>query len=99
MWDEVKAVIASNQSFVISSHVNPDGDSIGSALGVYECLKALGKDAVVAMNDAIPATYTWLDPEGEILAPASEDETGRLAAADVVVIVDANGWDRLGRLR
>lgn len=99
MWDEVKAVIASNQSFVISSHVNPDGDSVGSALGVYECLKALGKDAVVAMNDAIPAAYTWLDPDGEILAPASEDESERLAAADVVVIVDANGWDRLGRLR
>ena len=99
MWDEVKAVIESNRSFVISSHVNPDGDSIGSALGVYECLKALGKDAVVAMNDAIPGAYTWLDPDGEILAPASDADIERLGDADVAVIVDANSWDRLGRLR
>ena len=99
MWDEIKAVIASNQSFVISSHVNPDGDSVGSALGVCECLKALGKDAVVAMNDAIPDAYTWLDPEGEILAPASEEDIERLADRDVAVIVDANGWNRLGRLQ
>jgi len=99
MWDEVKAVIESNQSFVISSHVNPDGDSVGSALGVYECLKALGKDAVVAMNDAIPDAYTWLDPDGDILAPASEADMERLGSMDVVVVVDANSWDRLGRLR
>ncbi len=99
MWDEVKAVIESNQSFVISSHVNPDGDSVGSALGVYECLKALGKDAVVAMNDAIPDAYTWLDPDGDILAPATDADVEGLGSTDVVVIVDANGWDRLGRLR
>ncbi len=99
MWDEIKAAIASNQSFVISSHVNPDGDSVGSALGVYECLKALGKDAVVVMNDAIPDAYTWLDPDGDILAPASEADIARLGDMNVAVIVDANGWDRLGRLR
>ena len=99
MWDEIKSVIESNQSFAISSHINPDGDSIGSSLGIYECLKAMGKDAVVAMNDAIPDAYTWLDPHGDILAPATEADIDRLSAMDVVVIVDANGWDRLGRLR
>ena len=99
MWDEIKAAIASNQSFVISSHVNPDGDSVGSALGVYECLKTLGKDAVVVMNDAIPDAYTWLDPDGDIIAPASEVDIARLGDMDVAIIVDANGWDRLGRLR
>ncbi len=99
MWDEVKAVIESNQSFVISSHVNPDGDSIGSALGVCECLKALGKDAVVAMSDAIPRAYTWLDADRDILAPATEADITRLGTIDVVIIVDANSWDRLGSLR
>ncbi len=99
MWDDIKTVIESNQTFVISSHVSPDGDSVGSALGVYECLKAMGKNAVVAMNDAIPDAYTWLDPDGDILAPATEADIERLGSVDVVVIVDANGWDRLGRLR
>ncbi len=99
MWDEVKAVIESNQSFVISSHVNPDGDSVGSALGIYEFLKALGKNVVVAMNDTIPDAYTWLDPDGDILAPATEADIERLGSVDVVVIVDANSWDRVGRLR
>ena len=99
MWNQIKTVIKSNHSFLISSHVNPDGDSIGSALGVYECLKAMGKNAVVAMNDAIPDSYTWLDPDENILAPAVEEDIKRIGSVDVIIIVDANSWDRLGMIK
>tara|TARA_B100000029_G_scaffold516813_1_gene634844 strand:- start:20382 stop:21353 length:972 start_codon:yes stop_codon:yes gene_type:complete len=99
MWDDIKNIIDSNHSFVISSHVNPDGDSVGSALALFECLKALGKDVVVAMSDSIPTAYRWLDPEEDILAPVKESDLELISSSDVIFIVDANAWNRLGGLK
>ena len=98
MWNQIETVIKSNQSFLISSHINPDGDSVGSALGIYECLKAMGKNAFVVMNDTIPDPYTWLDPDEDILAPAVEEDIKQLGPVDVIIIVDANSWGRLGQI-
>lgn len=96
MWSEVAQVIESNQRFVVTSHVNPDGDSIGSTLALCEFLRAHGKDAVVMMSDAIPMVYRWLDPDEAILAPARPEEVQHLLEADVIFILDVNSWERLG---
>lgn len=98
MWDEIKQVIDSHQSFAVTSHVNPDGDSIGSALALCEFLRSQGKEAVVAMSDATPLVYQWLDPDLDMLAPADEAGMERVASSDAVFIVDVNSWERLGRL-
>ena len=98
MWDDVKHVIDTSQSFAITSHVNPDGDSIGSALALCEFLKAQGKEAVVAMSDAVPMVYQWLDPDREMMAPVDEADLNQITAVDAVFIVDVNSWERLGQL-
>jgi phosphoesterase RecJ-like protein len=51
------ALIHERHSFVISSHTRPDGDAIGSSLGLMHMLHAMGKDAVVAFTDLIPDIY------------------------------------------
>ena len=96
MWTEIERVIESNQTFVVTSHVNPDGDSVGSALALCEFLKARGKEAVVMTSDAIPMVYQWLDPDGEMIAPATEDDFSTITSADAVFILDVNSWERLG---
>ena len=96
MWSEVAQVIESNQRFVVTSHVNPDGDSIGSALALCEFLRAHGKEAVVMMSDAIPMVYRWLDPDRDILAPVRAEEIHRIVEADAIFILDVNSWERLG---
>ncbi|SVD67141.1 uncharacterized protein METZ01_LOCUS419995, partial [marine metagenome] len=98
MWTEIERIIESNQTFVVTSHVNPDGDSIGSALALCEFLKTLGKEAVVMASDATPMVYQWLDPDGEMIAPATEDDYGTITSADAVFILDVNSWERLGSL-
>ncbi|MEE2710726.1 MAG: bifunctional oligoribonuclease/PAP phosphatase NrnA [Gemmatimonadota bacterium] len=98
MWTEIERVIESNQTFVVTSHVNPDGDSIGSALALCEFLKSLGKEAVVMTSDATPMVYQWLDPDGEMIAPATEDDFGTITSADAVFILDVNSWERLGSI-
>jgi phosphoesterase RecJ-like protein len=61
------ALIHQRHSFVISSHTRPDGDAIGSSLGLMHLLEAMGKDAVVAFTDLIPDIYHSLPGVDRIL--------------------------------
>jgi phosphoesterase RecJ-like protein len=61
------ALIHQRHSFVISSHTRPDGDAIGSSLGLMHLLQAMGKDAVVAFTDLIPDIYQSLPGVNRIL--------------------------------
>ena len=49
--------IRQGNRFLLTSHVNPDGDAIGSELGLARILRGLGKGAVVWNHDATPAVY------------------------------------------
>jgi phosphoesterase RecJ-like protein len=52
---EICAELKRHQRIVVTSHVRPDGDAIGSALALASALKAIGKDARAIMKDAVPA--------------------------------------------
>jgi len=53
-------LIRERQSFLITSHARPDGDAIGSAVGMMHLLDAMGKDVQVAFADPIPLIYGYL---------------------------------------
>ncbi len=60
MISQVVELIESKRSFAITSHIRPDGDSLGSSLGLYWLLQALEKDAEVIMRDPVPHSYQQL---------------------------------------
>lgn len=78
----------------ILSHVDPDGDAVGSALGLAWMLRARGKDVRVGLPGGVPALYAFLPGAGEVAA-ASGDMPGPF---DAVVCVDATSPSRLGEL-
>ena len=45
----------------ISTHINPDGDSIGSAFAMYHYLKNLGKDCRIINHSEVPLVYSFLN--------------------------------------
>lgn len=53
-------LLRERDSFVITSHARPDGDAIGSSLGLMHLLEALGKNVVVAFSEPIPDAYFCL---------------------------------------
>jgi phosphoesterase RecJ-like protein len=53
-------IIRDRHSFVISSHARPDGDAIGSSVGLMHILEAMGKNVVVAFKDPIPEQFQCL---------------------------------------
>jgi phosphoesterase RecJ-like protein len=60
MLSQVVELIEAKRRFAITSHIRPDGDSLGSSLGLYWLLRALDKDAEVIMRDPVPHAYQQL---------------------------------------
>lgn len=60
MLSQVVELIEARSRFAITSHIRPDGDSLGSSLGLYWLLRALNKDVEVIMRDPVPHAYQQL---------------------------------------
>ena len=65
--NEIVEAILKAEKIVITSHRSPDGDSIGSSLGLYNFIAALDKKAVVCHPDACPAFIEWAKNGVEII--------------------------------
>ena len=66
MLSQVVQLIEQKQRFMITSHVRPDGDGLGSGLALCWMLKALNKDADVVLRDRVPPAYEVL-PGSELV--------------------------------
>src|SRR6266567_7971622 len=66
MLSQVVELVESKRRFAITSHVRPDGDSLGSSLGLYWLLRALDKDVEVLMRDIVPHSYRQLPGAKEV---------------------------------
>jgi phosphoesterase RecJ-like protein len=84
--------LRANDRFLVVSHENPDGDSLGSLLATTLALRQLGKDAVMYLSgDApLPREYAFM-PFGELTRKVPEDVADR-----VLVAVDCAKADRIG---
>src|SRR6266550_8940902 len=60
MLSQVVELIEAKRKFAITSHRRPDGDSLGSSLGLYWLLRALDKEVEVIMRDPVPHAYQQL---------------------------------------
>src|ERR1043165_117348 len=66
MLSQVVELIEAKRRFAITSHIRPDGDSLGSSLGLYWLLRALDKDVEVIMRDPVPHAYQQLPGAGDV---------------------------------
>jgi len=90
--EQAMALIKSSQRIALLAHESPDGDCIGSALGMAHILRQLGKDCVPACADAAPQNLSFL-PGIEMLQQSLSDEF-----FDLVIALDAGELRRFGRL-
>ncbi|HYT27218.1 MAG TPA: bifunctional oligoribonuclease/PAP phosphatase NrnA [Actinomycetota bacterium] len=94
-WQAAVAAIDGAGQTVISCHLNPDGDALGSALAMQRALERAGRPAVTSFSEpfVVPPQYRFL-PGLDRLTPPS-----RLPAdPDLLVCFDAGSLDRLGSL-
>lgn len=89
---ELKRLIAGAEKIVLTCHVRPDGDAIGSTLGLWHLLRALGKEVTVVVPDKAPAVLSFLPGFKDIAvytvhAAYCEKTVGE---ADLIICCDFN---------
>ena len=89
--EDLLRVVRENQIFLVASHVNPEGDAIGSALALAEGLERMGKEVTIFFDDRVPYLYSFM-PHVERV---THDVTGRVF--DVTIAVDCGELERLGK--
>jgi len=94
----IKEKIEKFDKIVVTAHQSPDGDAVGSSLALVHYLKAIGKDAVVILPDAIPPFIGWLDGVADILYFEKDAAlcTQKMNEADGLFILDYNDLKRVG---
>ena len=58
--------IHSSKNFLVTSHINPDGDNVGSSVAMTKFLKNIGKNAIHGLNDQIPDNLNFLMQDHKI---------------------------------
>jgi phosphoesterase RecJ-like protein len=94
-WTPFKKLVREAQSFVITSHMRPDCDAIGSEIALALALRSLGKTARIVNGDAVPPHIAFIDPQHDVLV-LGRDVSADDVKADVHVVVDTSAWSQLG---
>ena len=89
--DTIRQQLAAAQSFVIVGHIRPDGDAVGSMLGLAHALRANGKNVVCVLQDGVPEKYAFLPGAADVL-------TSMPAQYDYLIVVDSSDDKRVGEV-
>jgi len=93
--DFIKSRIGSNSSFIITTHQNPDGDAIGSSLGLHYFLKLIGKESRIINCNSTPNYLKYLDINNEIEVYDKSKHYELFQKCDVIIVLDLNNLKRL----
>jgi bifunctional oligoribonuclease and PAP phosphatase NrnA len=93
--EKTRDVVLQHQRFLITTHINPDGDGIGSELALARFLQDMGKEVTVVNSTPTPRRYRFLDNSSAIRV---YEDHGQLPDADAVFILDISRWERLGNM-
>lgn len=98
--DDIKrleAIISESNFFVLTCHAGPDGDALGSTLGMAHYLRELGKEAMVVVPDAFPDFLAWMPGAQEIVRFDKHRDKAELllAMADTIFVMDYNALSRV----
>ena len=94
-FNKLQDLINSNRTFLITTHVNPDADAIGSEIAFSRILKELGKESKVINHSATPYNLLFLDIDRAIQKYNPEIHNDYIKSCDVLVALDFNKADRM----
>lgn len=97
-WKPFVELVAESNSFVLTSHLRPDCDALGSELGLALALESLGKQVRIINGDGVPPHIAFMDPQ-HIVEVLGEDVTvDMFPTPDVHIVLDTSAWQQLGEM-
>jgi phosphoesterase RecJ-like protein len=97
-WASLLEVLRGCGRVVLTSHVRPDCDALGSELGMLGILEAIGKDVRIVNAQSTPAGLKWIDPANRIESLQDGVKKEDLADRDLFLVLDTSAWAQLGAM-
>ena len=91
-WSPFVELVRRHERFLLTTHVRPDGDGLGSMLALADTLAAMGKHAELTVGSKMPPRYHFLDPDGLV----KQFNPDAPPPAEVAVVMDTGTWNQLG---
>ncbi len=95
-WNAFGAVIKAASNIILTSHIRPDCDALGSELGMAGLLRQLGKKVRIVNGQETPPNLAFIDPAQEIMCIGKDIAAADLMDADLWMILDTSAWAQLG---
>jgi len=98
--ENIKKIFSGCKNVVICTHTSPDGDAIGSSLGLYHYLKSLGKNPTVIVPNYFPDFLRWMEGADKIIQYDRNRALSKniINMADLICCLDFNAMDRIDDL-
>jgi bifunctional oligoribonuclease and PAP phosphatase NrnA len=97
-WPRFVELVRSHDRFLLTSHVRPDCDALGSELGMAGILEALRKSVVIVNAQETPPNLKFIDPERRLNALGIDVKPHELEACEVLMVLDTSAWAQLGTM-
>lgn len=93
-WAPFVSFVRDHRKFLLTTHVRPDGDGLGSMMALADVMEAHGKDVRMIVQPGVPNRYKFLDPQGRFEKFAEPLDQWR--QVDAVIVLDTGTWNQLG---
>src|SRR4029077_7100314 len=93
-WSPFVDLVHRHQRFLLTTHVRPDGDGLGSMLALADVLEQRGKAVQMVVASVLPPRYDFLDPARRIRRFDLPGEEYR--SAEMAIVLDTGTWNQLG---
>jgi len=97
-WGRFKEIVGGAERFLITSHIRPDCDALGSELAMAGILESLGKEAVIVNAQPTPPNYAFLDAENRFQTLGTDISIEECCRRDVMIVLDTTAWAQLGAM-
>jgi len=94
-------IVDCSSDILIISHINPDGDAVGSVVAMQKYLELRGKKAKIVLPGAYPQYLSFLDDDNNIIVYERGDTYTEyfLKKADLIIVLDLNRLDRIDKMQ
>lgn len=97
-WTPLRDLVQTPRRFVLTTHVRPDADAIGSEIAMAGLLEQLGMEVRIINASPVPTRLKFLDPDGKCLQIGSQISEEHALDTDVHLILDTSAWGQLAEM-
>jgi len=97
-WRRFTALVRPCRRFLLTTHIRPDGDALGSTLAMAAILEQFGGEVSIVADFDVPPRFQFLDPEKRIRRLGRDVPRDRLPPFDLLLVIDTSAWAQLGEM-